>query len=94
MFSPLVQVLLKAVEEVGGIYLVTADHGNAEEMVKHDKNGNPVLLKDGQPQKLTAHTCAPVSTVCSLTSPCRFGATPLDFHLVPLAFGSSFFAQK
>jgi 2,3-bisphosphoglycerate-independent phosphoglycerate mutase len=55
-----VEVLLKAVEEVGGIYLVTADHGNAEEMVKHDKNGNPVLLKDGQPQKLTAHTCAPV----------------------------------
>jgi hypothetical protein len=80
-----VQVLLKAVEEVGGIYLVTADHGNAEEMVKHDKNGNPVLLKDGQPQKLTAHTCAPVSSDCSLTSLCA--SEPLRlvltlFHLL------------
>ncbi|NDW60450.1 2,3-bisphosphoglycerate-independent phosphoglycerate mutase, partial [Yangia sp. PrR004] len=29
-----VKIILDAVEQVGGIYLVTADHGNAEDMVK------------------------------------------------------------
>lgn len=45
---------------MGGIYVVTADHGNAEDMVKRDKSGKP-QLKDGQVQILTSHTLEPVS---------------------------------
>ncbi|KAK7374129.1 hypothetical protein VNO80_07555 [Phaseolus coccineus] len=54
-----VKMILDAIEQVGGIYVVTADHGNAEDMVKRDKSGNP-LLKDGKVQILTSHTLEPV----------------------------------
>lgn len=54
------QIILDAIEQVGGIYVVTADHGNAEDMVKRDKKGEP-LLKDGKIQILTSHTLQPVS---------------------------------
>ncbi|KAM0028077.1 putative phosphotransferase (phosphomutase) [Helianthus debilis subsp. tardiflorus] len=54
-----VKMILDAVEQVGGIYVVTADHGNAEDMVKRNKKGEP-LLKDGEVQILTSHTLQPV----------------------------------
>lgn len=54
-----VKMILDAIEQVGGIYVVTADHGNAEDMVKRDKAGKP-LLKDGKVQILTSHTLEPV----------------------------------
>ncbi|PKA51163.1 2,3-bisphosphoglycerate-independent phosphoglycerate mutase [Apostasia shenzhenica] len=54
-----VKIILDAVDQVGGIYLVTADHGNAEDMVKRNKSGQP-LLKDGKVQILTSHTLQPV----------------------------------
>ncbi|KVI11170.1 Alkaline phosphatase-like, alpha/beta/alpha [Cynara cardunculus var. scolymus] len=43
-----VKTILDAVEKVGGIYIVTADHGNAEDMVKRDKKGEPLVGKDGK----------------------------------------------
>lgn len=46
---------------MGGIYVVTADHGNAEDMVKRDKKGEPIVGKDGKVQILTSHTLQPVS---------------------------------
>lgn len=49
------------VEEVGGIYVVTADHGNAEDMVKRNKKGEPLLDKDGNVQIQSSHTLRPVS---------------------------------
>ncbi|KAL4572548.1 hypothetical protein LXL04_019328 [Taraxacum kok-saghyz] len=55
-----VKTILDAVEKVGGIYLVTADHGNAEDMVKRDKKGEPIVGKDGKVQILTSHTLQPV----------------------------------
>jgi len=55
------QIILDAVEQVGGIYLVTADHGNAEDMVKRNKAGKPLLDKSGGIQILTSHTLQPVS---------------------------------
>lgn len=55
-----VKMILDAVEQVGGIYLVTADHGNAEDMVKRTKTGKPQLDKEGKIQILTSHTCSPV----------------------------------
>ncbi|KAL8232755.1 hypothetical protein R6Q57_002533 [Mikania cordata] len=54
-----VKMIIDAVEQVGGIYVVTADHGNAEDMVKRNKKGEP-LLKDGEVQILTSHTLQPV----------------------------------
>ncbi|KAK9193745.1 hypothetical protein WN944_004442 [Citrus x changshan-huyou] len=54
-----VKIIIDAIEKVGGIYLVTADHGNAEDMVKRNKSGEP-LLKDGNIQVLTSHTLQPV----------------------------------
>jgi len=54
-----VKIILDAVEQVGGIYVVTADHGNAEDMVKRGKSGEP-LLKNGKIQILTSHTLQPV----------------------------------
>ncbi|WVZ95308.1 LOW QUALITY PROTEIN: hypothetical protein U9M48_041091, partial [Paspalum notatum var. saurae] len=55
-----VKIILDAVEQVGGIYLVTADHGNAEDMVKRDKSGKPLLDKNCGIQILTSHTLQPV----------------------------------
>ncbi|XP_031121851.1 2,3-bisphosphoglycerate-independent phosphoglycerate mutase-like [Ipomoea triloba] len=55
-----VKMILDAIEQVGGIYAVTADHGNAEDMVKRNKKGEPLLDKSGNVQILTSHTCEPV----------------------------------
>nr|ACG36195.1 2,3-bisphosphoglycerate-independent phosphoglycerate mutase [Zea mays] len=55
-----VKIILDAVEQVGGIYLVTADHGNAEDMVKRNKSGKPLLDKNDRIQILTSHTLQPV----------------------------------
>ena len=54
-------MILDAIEQVGGIFVVTADHGNAEDMVKRNKAGQPLLDKNGNLQVLTSHTCLPVS---------------------------------
>ncbi|CAI9301698.1 unnamed protein product [Lactuca saligna] len=55
-----VKMILDAVEQVGGIFVVTADHGNAEDMVKRNKKGEPALDKEGNVQILTSHTLQPV----------------------------------
>ncbi|CAH9072471.1 unnamed protein product [Cuscuta europaea] len=55
-----VKMIIDAIEQVGGIYVVTADHGNAEDMVKRNKKGEPLLDKNGNIQILTSHTCEPV----------------------------------
>ncbi|XP_006654555.1 2,3-bisphosphoglycerate-independent phosphoglycerate mutase-like [Oryza brachyantha] len=55
-----VKMILDAIEQVGGIYVVTADHGNAEDMVKRNKSGQPLLDKKGEIQILTSHTLQPV----------------------------------
>lgn len=57
-------MVIDAVEEVGGIYVITADHGNAEDMVKRDKSGKPLYDKNGNIQILTSHTLNPV--MCQL----------------------------
>jgi 2,3-bisphosphoglycerate-independent phosphoglycerate mutase len=52
--------LKAAIEEVGGILILTADHGNADDMVEHDKNGKPKTKEDGSYQSKTAHSLNPV----------------------------------
>jgi 2,3-bisphosphoglycerate-independent phosphoglycerate mutase len=52
--------LRKAVDELEGILVVTADHGNADEMFQRDKHGRVLRDKDGQPVAKTSHTLNPV----------------------------------
>lgn len=55
-------MIIDAIEKAGGILIVTADHGNAEDMVKRNpKTGQPLLDKSGNVQILTSHTCCPLS---------------------------------
>jgi 2,3-bisphosphoglycerate-independent phosphoglycerate mutase len=53
-------VLLAAVQEAGGTYIVTADHGNADDMAMRDKKGEPLRARDGCVLGKTSHTLAPV----------------------------------
>lgn len=48
--------ILKVVDELGGMAIITADHGNADEMYEIDKNGNPKKNKDGSYKAKTSHT--------------------------------------
>lgn len=52
--------VLDAVDAVGGRYLVTADHGNCDEMVQRNKKGEVLVGEDGKALPLTSHTLAPV----------------------------------
>ena len=52
--------LMKAVEELQGILVVTADHGNADEMFQRDKKGHVVRDAHGTPVPKTSHTLSPV----------------------------------
>ena len=61
------QELIAAVDEVQGTYLITADHGNAEDMVQRDKNTKKALMEGGKPRMLTSHTLNPVSSPSSST---------------------------
>ncbi len=56
--------LLQAVDAAGGVALITADHGNADEMYELDKKtGQPALNKDGSFKAKTAHTLNPVPLI-------------------------------
>lgn len=55
--------LKAAVEKAKGIMVVSADHGNADDMYEHDKNGAVKRGKDGQPQAKTAHSLNPVPAI-------------------------------
>ena len=56
--------LLKAVDKAGGVALVTADHGNADEMFELDKKTKePAVNKDGSYKAKTAHTLNPVPLI-------------------------------
>jgi 2,3-bisphosphoglycerate-independent phosphoglycerate mutase len=51
----------RAVDAAGGVALITADHGNADEMFELDKKtGLPATHKDGSFKAKTAHTLNPV----------------------------------
>jgi 2,3-bisphosphoglycerate-independent phosphoglycerate mutase len=53
--------ILPVVDAVGGVALITADHGNADEMYEIDKKTKkPAQNKDGSFKAKTAHTLNPV----------------------------------
>lgn len=52
--------LLPAIAAAKGILIVTADHGNADEMYELDKNGVVKCDAEGKPKMKTSHTLNPV----------------------------------
>jgi len=56
--------LLPAIAAAGGVALITADHGNADEMYELDKKTKqPSLNTDGSYKAKTAHTLNPVPLI-------------------------------
>lgn len=55
--------LLPAIREMGGVLIITADHGNADEMYEIDKKTGDVKMQDGKPKAKTSHTLNPVPCI-------------------------------
>lgn len=53
--------ILKAVDNAEGVAIITADHGNSDEMFEiNKKTGKPTYDKNGNPKAKTSHTLNPV----------------------------------
>lgn len=52
--------VLDVVREVGGIAIVTADHGTSDEMFELEADGKPKLNEEGEPKPKTSHSLNPV----------------------------------
>ena len=56
--------ILKVVDKMGGVALITADHGNADEMCEMDKKTKqPKVDKEGNLKAKTSHTLNPVPCI-------------------------------
>jgi len=58
-----VERIARAVRKAGGVMVVTADHGNADDMLEHDKKGNVMLDENGVPCRKTSHSLNPVPCI-------------------------------
>jgi 2,3-bisphosphoglycerate-independent phosphoglycerate mutase len=71
--------LQKAVDEAGAVMVITADHGNSDDMYEHDKKTGAVSLKpDGTPKAKTSHSLNPVP--CIIYDPEYKGEYPKEPH--------------
>ncbi len=57
-----VQRIREAVDAAGGVMVITADHGNSDDMYEHDKKGN-VKMEAGRPARKTSHSLNPVPCI-------------------------------
>ncbi len=55
--------IYNSVKNAGGVMLVTADHGNADDMFEHDKSGAVKMDKEGNPKRKTSHSLNPVPAI-------------------------------
>jgi len=55
--------LVETVLDEDGVIMITADHGNAEEMFEIDKDGNPIKDENGNYKPKTSHTLNPVAFI-------------------------------
>ena len=55
--------IYESVRKAGGVMVVTADHGNADDMYEHDKTGAVKLDKNGAPKRKTSHSLNPVPVI-------------------------------
>lgn len=53
----------QAVEKAGGILCITADHGNADDMLEHKKDGSLATDAAGTPKAKTSHSLNPVPCI-------------------------------
>ena len=54
----------EAVERAGGIMVISADHGNADDMFEHNKKTGEVVYKEnGSPKAKTSHSLNPVPCI-------------------------------
>ena len=54
----------KAVKSAGGIMVISADHGNSDDMFEHNKKTGEVVYKeDGSPKAKTSHSLNPVPCI-------------------------------
>ena len=70
--------LIKAITAAQGILIVTADHGNADEMYEVDNRGKLKLDSMGQPKSKTSHTLNPVP--CYIFDPAGTANLRLSSH--------------
>jgi 2,3-bisphosphoglycerate-independent phosphoglycerate mutase len=53
-----------AIERAGGVLILTADHGNADDMYEHNKKTGVVIRNEsGKPKAKTSHSLNPVPCV-------------------------------
>ena len=52
-----------AVKAAGGVLVISADHGNADDMLEHDKQGNAKKDKQGNFARKTSHSLNPVPCI-------------------------------
>ena len=55
--------LEQAARETGAVLVVSADHGNADDMFEHNKKGETIRKEDGTPKAKTAHSLNPVPCI-------------------------------
>lgn len=60
--------LRAAIEKAGGVMVVTADHGNADDMYEHGKDGSLKLKSNGEPKAKTSHSLNPVPCIIADSS--------------------------
>ena len=78
--------LSAAVEKAGGVLVVSADHGNSDDMYEHAKDGSVKLGADGKPKARTAHSLNPVPAV--VWAPAAGGAVRPAANLEGLGISS------
>ncbi len=77
--------ILSAVDAAGGTLIVTADHGNAEQMVKWDREKRRIKEEDGIPVVLVSHTLNPVPLIIHGPDTHRYS---LNLHTERLGLGN------
>jgi len=71
--------ICEAVDKAGGILVLSADHGNSDDMFEHDKKTGAVqLAADGQPKVKTSHSLNPVP--CVIYDPHSQGEYRKELH--------------
>jgi 2,3-bisphosphoglycerate-independent phosphoglycerate mutase len=55
--------IAKAIAKAGAVLVISADHGNADDMFEHKKDGSVAYKADGTPKAKTAHSLNPVPCV-------------------------------
>lgn len=58
-----IERLKAAVTKAGGVMILTADHGNADDMYEHDKKSGDVKMSGDKPKAKTSHSLNPVPCI-------------------------------